>query len=101
MVPLPLANQQLPTPARLAVASRRTGNGQEATFLRVDAELSNLGNVSVRISGIDSGPLIITIAANTRAGKQLAQHLPTLVGDLKNLGLEAAVRVIAEEPGDV
>lgn len=100
VVPLPLAAGQLPTPARLAVATRSAGHGgANATFLRVDAELASLGPVSVRMSGVEGGPLAITILANPAAGRRLADDLPDLVADLRKLGIEAGVRVASEEPG--
>lgn len=97
VVPLPLAANDLPTPARLAVATRSTGGGMQATFVRVDAELSRLGNVSIRLSGADTGgPMAITLVASPRAGALLAEELPALVADLRALGLEAGVRVVAD-----
>ena len=98
VVPLPLSAAQVTTPARLAVASRSTGGGSQATFMRVDAELTRLGPVSIRLSGADSGgPLAITLIANRQAGAALAEELPALVGDLRRLGVEAAVRVVADD----
>ena len=93
VVPLPLAAQQVPTPARLAIANRNLGGGAQATFLRVDAELDRLGPVSVRISGVSGGPLAITLLAGAGAGQHLVEELPSLVDDLRALGLEAGVRV--------
>ena len=98
VVPLPLSAAQVPTPARLAVATRSTGGGSQATFVRVDAELTRLGPVSVRLSGADSGgPLAITLITSRRSGTALADELPALVADLRNLGLDAAVRVVADD----
>ena len=98
VVPLPLSAAQVTTPARLAVASRSTGGGSQATFMRVDAELTRLGPVSIRLSGADSGgPLAITLIANRQAGAALAEELPALVSDLRQLGVEAAVRVVADD----
>lgn len=97
VVPLPLATAGLPTPARLAVAQRSTGGGASATFLRVDAELARLGTVSVRLSGADAGgPVAITIVASTAAGTMIADELPALAADLRALGVEAGVRVVAD-----
>jgi hypothetical protein len=89
--------EQVPTPARLAVATRSTAGGQEATFVRVDAELSQLGPVSIRLSGpAAGGPIAITLVAEGAAGPALAEHLPQLVEDLRKLGLDAAVRVVGD-----
>lgn len=97
VVPLPLASHEVTTPARLAVATRSTGGGQSATFLRVDAELSRLGPLSVRLSGTDAGgPLAITLVAGAAAGAALAEELPALIADLRRQGVEAAVRVVAD-----
>jgi hypothetical protein len=97
VVPLPLMAEQVPTPARLAVATRSTAGGQEATFVRVDAELSRLGPVSIRLSGpAAGGPIAITLVAEGAAGPALAEHLPQLVDDLRKLGLDAAVRVVGD-----
>jgi hypothetical protein len=79
------------------VAKRATGGGASATFLRVDAELSRLGAVSIRLSGADDGgPLAITLVAPPAGAAALADGLPELVGDLRTLGLDAAVRVVAD-----
>lgn len=97
VVPLPLAAQQVPTPARLAVATRSGGGGQDATFLRVDAELSRLGPVSLRMSGIGGGPLAITLVARPGAAAELAGELPAMIEDLRAAGVEAGVRIIEED----
>lgn len=97
VVPLPLATAQITTPARLAVATRSTGGGAQATFLRVDAELTRLGPVSLRISGSDAGgPLAITLITSPASGGLLADELPALIDDLRRLGVDAAVRVVAD-----
>jgi hypothetical protein len=98
VLPLPLMSAGQPTPARLAVASRRTAGGQTAHFLRVDAELSGLGPISVRLSGSSGAPLAITVIASERAGPLVADGLPALGEDLRNLGIEAAIRVAIGEP---
>jgi hypothetical protein len=97
VVPLPLTAAQVPTPARLAVATRSIGGGSQATFVRVDAELSRLGPVSIRLSGVDSGgPLAITLIASPAGGGALAEGLPDLIADLHALGIDAAVRVASD-----
>jgi hypothetical protein len=89
---LPLQIQGQPLPARLAVAERQTSGGR-ATFLRVDAELTHLGPLSVRISGIENGPMAITVLATGPALNALAEALPDLNESLRALGLTAGVRV--------
>ena len=97
VVPLPLTAAQVPTPARLAVATRSIGGGSQATFVRVDAELSRIGPVSIRLSGVDSGgPLAITLIASPAGGGALAEGLPDLIADLHALGIDAAVRVASD-----
>lgn len=97
VVPLPLTTSQVTTPARLAVATRSTGGGAQATFVRVDAEMTRLGRVSIRLSGSDGGgPLAITLIAEPRAGTALAAELPALIADLHQAGIDAAVRVVAD-----
>lgn len=93
VLPLPLQSLGQPTPARLAVANRDGGNGQRATWVRVDAELTRLGPVSIRLSGIEGGPLAITLVAGTAAAQWLAEGLPALAEDLRTLGIEAGLRV--------
>ena len=93
VVPLPLTSQGLPTPARLAVTSRAAANGQSATWVRVDTELSRLGPVSVRLSGMTGGPIAITLVATSQGTASLAAMLPDLMTALHTLGLQAAVRV--------
>lgn len=89
---LPLQIQGQPLPARLAVAERQTSGGR-ATFLRVDAELTHLGPLSVRISGIENGPMAITVLASGPALSALAEALPDLTESLRALGLTAGLRV--------
>ncbi len=91
---LPMLAQGQPTPARLAVAARAVPGGGKAYWLRVDAELSSLGPVSVRLSGADHGPMAITIVASRRAGAGIVDGLDDLVHDLDGLGLAAGVRVV-------
>jgi hypothetical protein len=102
VIPLPLRCGELPTPARLAIATRPTAGGGKAAWLRVDAELSALGPVSVRLGSADGGPVAITVVAAERTARLLAEGLPALVGDLQALGLAAAVRIATpgEEDGD-
>jgi hypothetical protein len=90
---LPLAVAGEPLPARLAVAVRRTANGGTACWLRVDCELSRLGPVSVRLGGTDGGPVVITLIASPQAGARLAAALPALAADLREQGVDAALRV--------
>jgi hypothetical protein len=89
---LPLQVNGQPMPARLAVAERKTTAGT-ATFLRVDAELTHLGPLSVRISGIDGGPMAITVLGTGPALGALTEALPDLNESLRALGLTAGVRV--------
>lgn len=89
---LPLQVMGQPLPARLAVAERQTSAGT-ATFLRVDAELTHLGPLSVRISGIENGPMAITVLATGPALGALADALPDLNESLRALGLAAGVRI--------
>jgi hypothetical protein len=96
---LPLTADQQPLPARVAVAERSTSAGT-ATFLRVDADLSALGPLSVRISGIENGPMAITVLASGAALAALGEALPDLSESLRALGLTAGVRLadLAEDP---
>jgi hypothetical protein len=89
---LPLQVNGQPMPARLAVAERKTSAGT-ATFLRVDAELTHLGPLSVRISGIEGGPMAITVLGVGPALGALTEALPELNESLRALGLTAGVRV--------
>ena len=94
---LPLMAQGQPTPARLAVATRKAPNGQTTTFLRVDCELSRLGPVSVRMSGGHGGPMAITVFAGPRGAPTIAAGLPALTADLRARGYDAAIRVVQED----
>ena len=89
---LPMQAQGQPTPARLAVAERHTAGGT-ATFVRVDAELTHLGPLSVRLSGIEGGPMAITLLATGPALTALVAALPNLSDSLRELGLTAGLRV--------
>ncbi len=96
--PLPFTHQGLPAPARLAVSTRRTADGRQAAFLRVDGELSVLGPVSVRLSGVERGPVAITVLASPRGSRLLLAMAPGLTEALKHLGLTATVRVVEADP---
>lgn len=89
---LPMQAHGQPTPARLAVAERHTAGGT-ATFVRVDAELTHLGPLSVRLSGIEGGPMAITLLATGPALTALVAALPNLSDSLRELGLTAGLRV--------
>ena len=89
---LPMQAQSQPTPARLAVAERHTAGGT-ATFVRVDAELTHLGPLSVRLSGIEGGPMAITLLGSGPALAALVAALPNLSESLRQLGLTAGLRV--------
>ncbi len=89
---LPITVHGQPVPARLAVAERQTTGGK-ATFVRVDTDLSALGEVSVRLSGVEGGSLAVTLLASGSGGRALADGLPALVDALRHLGIIAAVRV--------
>jgi hypothetical protein len=94
VLPLALAADGQPTPARLAVARRSQPGGGNATYLRVDTELSELGPVSVRMSGLDGGAMAITLMADGPAAEILAAALPALAADLRAAGLAAGLRVV-------
>ena len=94
---LPLAIAGQPLPARLAVTTRHSANGTQACWMRLDCELSRLGPVSVRLGGVEGAPVAITLVARPAAAAELAAALPQLTHDLHQLGVEAAVRVVAED----
>ena len=94
-VPLAIAGQ--PVPARLAVTTRCSGSGVQACWMRLDCELSRLGPVSVRLGGVEGVPVAITLVARPAAAAELAAALPYLSQDLHQLGVEAALRVVAED----
>jgi hypothetical protein len=94
-VPLAIAGQ--PVPARLAVTTRCSGSGVQACWMRLDCELSRLGPVSVRLGGVEGVPVAITLVARPAAAAELAAALPHLTQDLHHLGVEAALRVVAED----
>ena len=94
---LPLAIAGQPLPARLAVTTRRSASGAQACWMRLDCELSRLGPVSVRLGGVEGAPVAITLVARPAAAAELAAALPQLTQDLHQLGVEAALRVVAED----
>jgi flagellar hook-length control protein FliK len=89
---VPMHVQHHPTPMRFAIAERETAAGT-ATFVRVDTELTNLGPLSVRLSGIEGGALSITIFAHGPAHANLQAALPALSDSLRELGVTAGLRV--------
>jgi len=68
--------------------------------MRVDCALSQLGSVSVRLSGADGGPVAVTLIAAPAAAAVLAHALPALTEDLHAKGVVAALRVVAHD-GDL
>lgn len=94
---LPLMADGRPVPARVAVASRAAPGGGQATFLRVDTELSHLGAVSIRLSGIEGGAMAITLMGDDHAARELAAALPALVEDLRRIGITAGLRVVGDD----
>lgn len=101
VIALPLAVAGDPVPARLAVSVRRSANGGTTCWMRVDCELSRLGPVSVRLGGTDGGPVVITLLAGPATGAKLAQALPALAADLREQGVDAALRVATEASDEV
>jgi hypothetical protein len=97
VVALPLLCQGQPTPARLAVAARGAPGGGTGYFLRVDAALSRLGPISVRLSGADQGPVAITIVADAAGARRIAAGLDDLAADLHALGTAAGIRVVTAD----
>ena len=101
VIALPLAIAGDPVPARLAVSVRRSASGGTTCWMRVDCELSRLGPVSVRLGGTDGGPVVITLIAGPATGAKLAQALPALAADLREQGVDAALRVATEASDEV
>jgi len=93
VLPLALVDRGAPTPARIAVARRRAAGGQQATYLRVDTELSRLGPVSARLSAIDGGAITVHVVAAHSAHAALAAVLPGLEAVLAARGLPVLVRL--------
>ena len=92
VIAVPMFVQQQPTPTRFAIAERKTAAGT-ATFVRVDTELTSLGPISVRMSGIDGGAVSITIFARGPAQVNLTEALPALSDSLRTLGVTAGIRI--------
>ena len=73
--------------------SRLTPGGTAYMVVRVDTELSHLGSISVRLSGLQDGPMAITLLADGPGGQALAEALPGLAESLQQLGMVAGLRV--------
>ena len=93
VLPLALVDRGLPTPGRLAVARRGAVGGQQATYLRVDTDLSRLGPVSARIAALDGGPITVYLVAEPRAHAALQTVLPELEATLAARGLPIHLRL--------
>jgi hypothetical protein len=93
VLPLPLQDRGQPTPARLAIAQRRAANGVTATYVRVDAELSNLGPISVRLNGSEATTLGIHLFASERGREAIMAVIPDLHEKLQESGIVASIRV--------
>jgi hypothetical protein len=102
VIPLPLAEQGRPAPARLAV-SRRPGGGlsgsAEAILLRLDGELSRLGPYSVRSTSHAQTPLGITIAVRPDSRATLSEQTAALAAALEHLGLDPRIRLMDLDDG--
>ena len=90
---LPLNADGRPLPTRVAIATRTSGGGERASWVRIDTEMSHLGPVSVRLSGGAGGPIAITLVAEPHASAALAAGLPDLAADLRQRGIVAVLRV--------
>jgi hypothetical protein len=99
VVGLPLQDRGLPTPARLAVSKREAG-GITATYVRVDAELSRLGPVSVRMSGSDNSAIAITVLVTPPARSAVDAAAPLMERALADLGIVAQLRVAELDAAD-
>lgn len=93
VLPLVLAQDGAPIPARIAVSRHRRPRGATATFLRVDAELSALGPISIRCTGVDHLPLAIVLLATGTALRSLNEARDTIVEALREQGLTVSLRV--------
>jgi hypothetical protein len=101
VLPLALIDRGAPTPARIAVARRSAGGGGlQATYVRVDAELSRLGAVSARLSALDGGPVTVHVVAARAAHPALDAVLPALEAALAARGQPTRVRLAAEDEDD-
>ena len=92
VIPFPLFAQQQPVPARLAMSSRKHGT-TEATFMRIDVELSKLGPLSLRFTEVSGNPIGITVLHTPQAHSALHSGIHDLEADLQSQGLEASVRL--------
>jgi hypothetical protein len=92
VIAVPMHVHHQPTPTRFAIAERATAAGT-ATFVRVDTELTQLGPLSVRMSGIEGGALSITLFAHGSVLSHLQAALPALSDSLRELGITAGLRV--------
>ena len=93
VLPLALLDRGAPTPARIAVTRRGGAGGLQATYLRVDADLSRLGPVSARISALDGGPITVHLVADPAAHAALTAVLPELEATLAARGLPIHLRL--------
>ena len=93
ILPLVMQHQGETQQARIAIAKRPIpGQQQEATFLRVDMELQQLGPLSLRMSS-GHGPIVITIFATGSALEKLEIGRSDLIQDLEAQHIEAHIRI--------
>jgi hypothetical protein len=94
IIPLALTYQGQALPARIAVAERTSTNGDSANFVRVDVELGTLGQLSIRLSGANSGgPLSLTIFAPEHVQADLSAAMKDLLSDLEALSIPTHARI--------
>ncbi len=99
VLPLPMQDRGAAVPARLAVATRHTSGGASATYIRVDAELSHMGPISVRLSGHGS-QIAVHLIADASGARAMADQVESLTTALHDLGLNASVRVSTSQDED-
>lgn len=93
VLPLVMQHQGETQQARIAIAKRPIpGQQQEATFLRVDMELQQLGPLSLRMSS-GHGPIVITLFATGNALDKLEAGRSDLIQDLEAQHIEAHIRI--------
>lgn len=93
VLPLLMQDQGEAQHARIAIAKRPIpGQQEQATFLRVDLELQQLGPLSLRMSS-GNGPIVITVFATGYGLEALQQGQEDLLNDLQEKHIEAHIRI--------
>ncbi|TVR14382.1 MAG: flagellar hook-length control protein FliK [Planctomycetota bacterium] len=93
VLPLSLFDRDQAIPIRVGISQRQHG-GMNATFLRIDVELSRLGPLSLRFTESPGSPIGLSIFHTPQVRSMLEGGIGDLQADLEAQGLEVFIRLL-------